>query len=195
MSFQIGERVGDYEVIAILGAGGMGQVYKVRNIISDRIEAMKILLPNLESDPELGDRFMREIKVQASLDHPNIAGLHTAQRIGNQLVMIMEFVEGNTVESAIHKGPLAIPTAVDYTRQVLAALSYAHARGIIHRDIKPANMMVTSQGVIKLMDFGIAKLTADPKLTQTGHTVGSLYYMSPEQINGAATLDPRSDLY
>src|SRR5947209_4498937 len=98
MPFQIGDRVGDYQVMDILGAGGMGQVYKVRNIISERIEAMKVLLPNLESDPELADRFMREIKVQASLDHPNIASLHTAQRVDNQLVMIMEYVEGATID-------------------------------------------------------------------------------------------------
>ncbi len=194
MTFQVGDRVGDYEIVSVLGAGGMGKVYKVRNIISERVEAMKILLPNLESDPDLADRFTREIKVQGSLDHPNIAGLHTAQRVNNQLVMIMEYVEGVTVEQELHAGPIPLEKGVQYISQVLSALSYAHARGVIHRDIKPANMMLTRTGVVKLMDFGIAKLSADPKLTQTGRTVGSLYYMSPEQINGAA-LDARSDLY
>ena len=194
MPWQIGERVGDYQIIEILGAGGMGQVYKVRNAISERVEAMKVLLPNLENNAELADRFMREIKVQASLDHPNIAALHTAQRIGNQLVMVMEFVEGQTIESLLRSGPLPLQQAISYTQQVLSALSFAHARGVVHRDIKPPNIMLTPGGIVKLMDFGIAKLAADPKLTQTGHTVGSLYYMSPEQINGAA-LDPRSDLY
>lgn len=194
MTFQIGDRIGDYEIISVLGAGGMGKVYKVRNVISERLEAMKVLLPNLESDPDLADRFTREIKVQASLTHPNIAGLHTAQRIDNQLVMMMEFVEGVTIEQEMHKGAISIEKGVEYISQVLSALAYAHARGVVHRDIKPANMMLTPGGIVKLMDFGIAKISADPKLTQTGHTVGSLYYMSPEQINGA-TLDARSDLY
>ncbi len=194
MTFQIGDRIGDYEILSVLGAGGMGKVYKVRNVISERVEAMKVLLPNLESDPDLADRFTREIKVQASLTHPNIAGLHTAQRIDNQLVMMMEFVEGVTIEQEMHDGAISIDKGVEYISQVLSALAYAHARGIVHRDIKPANMMLTPGGIVKLMDFGIAKITADPKLTQTGHTVGSLYYMSPEQINGA-TLDARSDLY
>ncbi len=195
MSYEIGSRAGDYEVLAVLGAGGMGQVYKVRNVISDRIEAMKVLLPNLEGDPDLADRFMREIKVQASLDHPNIAALHTALRIDNQLLMLMEYVEGTTLEDLLRNGPVPIDKAVDYMAQVLSALSYAHARGIVHRDLKPANMILTPKGVIKLMDFGIAKLAADRKLTQTGSTVGSLYYMSPEQIKGSVDLDPRSDLY
>jgi len=195
MDYEIGSRAGDYEILAVLGAGGMGKVYKVRNVISDRIEAMKVLLPNLEGDPELADRFMREIKVQARLDHPNIAALHTAMRIDNQLMMLMEFVEGVTLEHMLKSGPIPIAQAVDYIAQVLSALSYAHAHGVVHRDIKPANMILTPQGVIKLMDFGIAKLTADHKLTQTGATVGSLYYMSPEQIKGATDLDARSDLY
>jgi hypothetical protein len=194
VTLNVGDRIGDYEIVSVLGAGGMGKVYKVRNVISDRVEAMKILLPNLESDPDLADRFMREIKVQGSLDHPNIAGLHTAQRLNNQLVMIMEYVEGVTIEQQLHAGLIPLEKGIDYISQVLLALSYAHARGVIHRDIKPANMMLTTTGVVKLMDFGIAKLSADPKLTQTGRTVGSLYYMSPEQINGV-NLDARSDLY
>ncbi len=103
MSYEIGSRAGDYEVLAVLGAGGMGQVYKVRNVISDRVEAMKVLLPNLEGDPDLADRFMREIKVQASLDHPNIAALHTALRIDNQLLMLMEYVEGTTLEDLLRR--------------------------------------------------------------------------------------------
>ncbi len=194
MAFQVGDRIGDYQVIEILGAGGMGQVYKVQNIISKRVEAMKVLLPNLESDPNLAERFIQEIQVQASLDHPNIAALHTAQRVDNQLVMVMEFVEGTTVDGLLKDGPLPMDKALEYTIQVLAALSYAHGRGVIHRDIKPANMMLTPDGTIKLMDFGIAKL-ADRQLTRTGHTVGSLFYMSPEQINNPHALDARSDIY
>jgi eukaryotic-like serine/threonine-protein kinase len=190
----IGDHIGDYEIIEILGAGGMGQVYKVRNVLSDRIEAMKVLLPNLEGDPGLADRFLNEIKVQATLEHPNIAKLHTAMRIGNQLVMVMEFVDGTSLAQVLQRGPLPPSTAAAYAAEVLDALDYAHAHGVIHRDIKPANIMLTSSGQIKLMDFGIARVQADRHLTQTGSTVGSLSYMSPEQIKGGDP-DGRSDLY
>jgi serine/threonine-protein kinase len=190
----VGERVGDYEVVQILGAGGMGQVYKVRNVFSDRIEAMKVLLPNLGGDTELAERFQREIKLQATLDHPNIARLNTAQLVGNQLIMVMEYVEGESVESLLRQGPLPLRGALSCIVQVLDALAYAHARGVVHRDIKPANIMLTPQGLAKLMDFGIAKMEADRRLTQTGHAVGSLFYMSPEQIKGVAP-DARSDIY
>jgi serine/threonine-protein kinase len=195
MSLDIGSRIGDYEIVSVLGAGGMGKVYKVRNVISDRVEAMKVLLPDLEHEPELADRFMREIKVQASLQHPNIAALHTALRVENQLLMIMELVEGVTLDQRLQQGPVQLREGVDYISQVLGALGYAHEHGVIHRDIKPANMMLTANGVVKLMDFGIAKAAADRKLTMTGTTMGSLYYMSPEQIKGMPTVDPRSDLY
>lgn len=195
MSLEVGSRIGDYEILAILGAGGMGKVFKVRNVISDRVDAMKVLLPDLEHEPELADRFLREIKVQASLQHPNIAALHTALRVENQLLMIMEFVEGVTIEQRLHQGPIPLANGVDYVCQVLDALGYAHQHGVIHRDIKPANMMLTSKGSVKLMDFGIAKAAADRRLTVTGTTMGSLYYMSPEQIKGMGSLDARSDLY
>jgi serine/threonine-protein kinase len=194
MNSNVGDRIGDYEVVGILGAGGMGKVYKVRNVISDRVEAIKVLLPELTNVPELADRFLREIKVLATLEHPHIAALRTAQRIDDQLVMVMELVEGVTVEDKLKAGPLPVDQALDIIAQVLSALSYAHARGVIHRDIKPANMMVTDGGVVKLMDFGIAKAAGDRKLTMTGTTLGSLFYMSPEQIKGV-DLDQRSDLY
>jgi serine/threonine-protein kinase len=190
----VGERIGDYEIVAILGAGGMGQVYKVRNVISDRMEAMKVLLPNLGGDSALADRFLREIKVQATLDHPNIARLNTAQQLGNQLVMLMEYVEGSSIDTVLKSGPMELSDSLQCTSQVLDALSYAHARGVVHRDIKPANIMLTPSGVVKLMDFGIARMQADRPLTRTGTTVGSLFYMSPEQINGGLP-DLRSDLY
>ena len=195
MNLEIGSTIGDYQVIGILGAGGMGKVYKVRNVISDRAEAMKVLLPDLANAPDLADRFLREIKVQASLEHPNIAALHTAVRVENQLLMLIEFVEGVTLEHRLREGPLPVDHAVDYVMQVLSALDSAHSHGVVHRDIKPANRMLTPAGVVKLMDFGIAKASTDHRLTSTGTTLGSLYYMSPEQIQGAANLDGRSDLY
>jgi serine/threonine-protein kinase len=195
VAIDVGSIVGDYQVLAVLGAGGMGKVYKVRNVISDRIEAMKVLLPDLAGESDLADRFLREIKVQASLSHPNIANLHTALRFENQLLMLMEFVEGVTLDDRLKQGPLPVADACNYIGQALSALAYAHKNGVVHRDIKPANMMLTANGVIKLMDFGIAKSSADRKLTMTGTTMGSLYYMSPEQIRGVQTLDSRSDLY
>jgi serine/threonine-protein kinase len=194
MSFQIGDTVGDYQIIGVLGAGGMGRVYKVKNLISDRVDAMKVLLPDLANEPDLADRFVREIKVLASLNHPNIAGLRTAFRMENQLLMIMEFVQGTTLEDKLKSGPLPVPDAIEYASQVLSAVGYAHSQGVIHRDIKPGNMMLTPENVVKLMDFGIAKSKTDRKLTMTGTTMGSLYYMPPEQVQGLA-LDSRSDIY
>jgi len=190
----IGDRIGDYEIIQVIGAGGMGQVYKVRNTLSERIEAMKVALSNLEGSQEALARFQREIKVQAALDHPNIAKLHTAMRHGNQILMFMEFVEGESLSKMVEAGPLPVTSVIGYAGQALDALGYAHSQGVVHRDIKPANIMVTTNGIVKLMDFGIARAKADRKLTQTGSAVGSLYYMSPEQIRGGDP-DPRSDLY
>jgi len=188
------KRIGDYEVIRPLGHGGMGEVYLVRNVISDRVEAMKVLLPDLAQQQELANRFLREIKVLASLEHPNIAQLRTAFTAENQLIMIMEYVEGDTLAHRLERGAFPPSEALDYTEQVLAALRYAHAKGIIHRDIKPANMMLTPQGVVKLMDFGIARASSDAGMTATGTTLGSLDYMSPEQVK-AEPVDARSDLY
>jgi serine/threonine-protein kinase len=192
--FTVGQSVGDYEVLSILGLGGMGKVYKVRNVISDRVEAMKVLLPDLNSHQSLADRFLREIRLLASLNHPNIASLRTALTYENQLVMIMEFVEGETLANRIARAPISTSEAVNYSEQILAALSYAHKHNIIHRDIKPANMMLTPQGVVKLMDFGIARSGTDGSLTSTGTTLGSLNYMPPEQVRGEAA-DARSDVY
>ena len=194
MSEQPTMRVGEYEIVSVLDRGGMASVFKVRHVISDRIEAMKILLPDLAGRQELAERFRREIKILASLDHPNIAALRTALSWENRLVMIMEYVEGITLEARIARGALPVHEAVTYTRQVLLALTYAHDRHIIHRDIKPSNIMLTRSGSIKLMDFGIARCSEDRTLTSTGTTLGSLYYMSPEQVKGEPA-DERSDLY
>jgi eukaryotic-like serine/threonine-protein kinase len=194
MNLQIGDTAGDYEILGELGAGGMGKVYRVRNLISDRIDAMKILRPDLVTDADMGDRFLREIKVHASLVHPNIASLHTALRHGDSYLMIMELVEGQSLDAAIRGGPLDPATGVEVMLQVLAALAYAHRHGVIHRDIKPANIILKDDGVVKVTDFGIARSSAAPRLTATGSLLGSLYYMSPEQIQ-ALPVDQRSDLY
>ena len=194
MAFAPGQRVGDYEILDLLGTGGMGRVYRVRNVISDRVEAMKILLPDYASDPELANRFMAEIRTLATLEHPNIAQLRTAFQFENQLVMVMEFVEGSTLEHLASQSRIPEAQVVEYAMQVLSGLGFAHSRSVIHRDIKPSNIMITSHGLAKIMDFGIAKSSTDLQLTRPGTTMGSVYYMSPEQVRGG-TVDARSDIY
>ena len=194
MSDEIGKRIGDYQILSELGSGGMGRVWRVRNLITDRIEAMKVLLPDLAGRQDLAARFQREIKLMASLEHPNIAALRTAFTDENRLVMVMEYVEGTNLADRLHQGTIPVADALNYIGQTLSALSYAHERHVIHRDIKPSNMMLTPHGVIKLMDFGIARAGEERSLTMTGTTLGSLSYMSPEQVKGEAT-DARSDLY
>ncbi len=195
MAFEVSDKFADYEIVGILGSGGMGRVYKVRNVLTNRFEAMKVLLPDAAGTADRGERFLREIRVHASLEHPNIAAVRTALRVEDQVVLIMELVEGTTLQTLINQtGGLPLAKAIDYISQALSALSFAHQNGVIHRDIKPSNIMITPAGDVKLMDFGIARTTAEHSLTSTGSTLGSLYYMSPEQVKGGA-LDGRSDLY
>ncbi len=168
MAIQIGDILGDYQVTGVLGRGGMGKVFRVRSLLTDREEAMKIVLPDLDENPGLADRFLREIKVHASLQHPNIAALRTALRIEGRLVMILELVEGVSLEEMLRSGPMEIPQAVGCVVQVLSALAFAHERGVIHRDIKPANILIATAGAVKLTDFGIARSTSGARLTGTG---------------------------
>lgn len=191
---EVGAVIGDYQIVSLIGQGGMGKVFKVRNLISDRTEAMKVLLPDLDPRPDLVERFLREIKVVAGLEHPNIASLRTALRVGNQLLMIMEFVEGHSLNEMLAVGRFDEARAINVTSQVLNALAHAHRLGVVHRDVKPSNILVGSGDRVKLTDFGIASRTGDPKLTAAGTALGSLYYMSPEQMK-AEPIDARSDLY
>jgi len=191
---EIGTTIGDYQVVSVLGRGGMGKVFKVRNLLSDRVEAMKVLLPGVDASPELVERFLREIRVVAGLEHPGIAALRTALRVDNQILMIMEYVEGSSVHQLLQQGKIDAARAVGFTRQTLDALGYAHRRGVVHRDVKPSNILVGPNDRVKLTDFGIASRSGDPKLTDAGVALGSLHYMSPEQMKAEA-LDARSDLY
>ena len=194
MPLDAGTVLGDYRILGNLGTGGMGQVYKVQNTLSNRIEAMKILLPDVSAQPQQLERFIREIQVQASLVHPNIASLYTASRFEERLVMFMEFVEGDTLATMLSGGALPVQQAINVTTQLLNALIYAHERGVVHRDIKPSNIMLTGGGVVKVLDFGLAAGRGDKRLTMTGSLLGSLFYMSPEQIRGDAPT-PASDIY
>jgi serine/threonine-protein kinase len=192
---QIGDAVGDYRVIGIAGSGGMGTVYKIEHVITRRIEAMKLLPPGASDDPELVARFEREIQVQASLHHPNIVAVYNAVRNGDLIALVMEYVEGESLQRMLEAGPLPVETAVDFTCQVLSALGYAHQAGVIHRDVAPANIIVTGEGTAKLTDFGLARAAMDVRLSASGVPVGSPWYMSPEQVRGIGALDARTDLY
>ncbi len=194
MAFNVGEQIGDYEVTGTLGAGGIGQVYQVRHSISQRVEAMKVLLSDRPGTEEISGRFLREIRVLASLDHQNIAALHTAFRHKGELIMIMEFVEGLNLRAKLNTGPLLMSQSLDYMRQTLSGLAYAHSNGVVHRDIKPSNIMVTRNERIKLLDFGLAFQGLSSDITRTGLILGSLLYMSPEQVMGER-VDVRSDIY
>ncbi len=192
---RIGDVVGDYRVIDIAGSGGMGAVYKIEHLITKRIEAMKLLPPGSSSDPEQVRRFEREIQVQARLHHPNIVALYNAVRDGDSIALVMEFVEGESLQRMVAAGPLPVATAVDFTSQVLGALAYAHEAGVIHRDVAPANIIITPDFMAKLTDFGLARSATDLRLSTSGVPLGSPWYMSPEQVRGVGAVDARTDLY
>jgi serine/threonine-protein kinase len=192
---QIGDAVGDYRVIGIAGSGGMGTVYKIEHVITRRIEAMKLLPPGASDDPEQVARFEREIQVQARLHHPNIVAVYNAVRNGDLIALVMEYVEGESLQRMLEAGPLPVETAVDFACEVLSALAYAHQAGVIHRDVAPANIIITGDLTAKLTDFGLARAAMDVRLSASGVPVGSPWYMSPEQVRGVGALDARTDLY
>lgn len=194
MALQPGQRVGDYEVLQQLGSGGVGEVYKVRHIISQRVEALKLLRAD-RNRTDLSERFLREIRLLAGLSHPHIARLNTAFQHDDQMAMVMEFIEGEDLYYKLHSPwPKRAMEGINHIRQVLSALVYAHARGVIHRDIKPSNIMITREGEAMLLDFGMAFQAADMSHTRPGYVLGSLHYMSPEQVRGER-VDARSDIY
>jgi serine/threonine protein kinase len=194
MGFHVGQTFGDYSITAVLGAGGMGRVYKVEHSLTNRTEAMKVLTAELASDIQV-KRFEREMRSLARLSHPNIAALHNAIHSENQLILLMEYIEGQTLESMFSGGRLPLETGVGYIRQTLLALGYAHKQGIVHRDVTPANVLITAAGEAKLTDFGLSKSYGDSLLTNCGEVLGSLPYMAPEQLKGTTQPDRRSDLY
>ena len=195
VKFQIGDTVGDYKLVGLAGTGAVGRVFQVEHAVTGRIEAMKVLLENQSHTPEQEQRFRREVQVQARLNHPNIASVHNAFWVNGDLVMVMEFVQGESLDALLSRGRVPIRKGIDFCSQALDALTYAHAHGVTHRDIKPANIIVTPEGVVKLTDFGLAKTLAEPSLTQSGTVLGSVAYMAPEQVRGRDDLDATTDIY
>ena len=205
---QRGERLGAYEVIAKLGEGGMGEVYRATDTKLGRSVAIKVLPDAFAADPERVPRFEREAKVLASLNHPHIAALYGMEQIDGRHFLIMELVEGETLADRLQAGPLPIDETLRIAAQIADGLDAAHDQGIVHRDLKPANIKITPDGKVKVLDFGLAKaveagaaapnVTHSPTLsmlaTQGGMIMGTAAYMSPEQAKGLA-VDRRSDVF
>ncbi|MFC1705419.1 protein kinase [Planctomycetota bacterium] len=191
----IGRVVGGYRLTEVLGEGGMGIVFKGVHSQLGQVVAVKMLHPQLVSDDDLRSRFLREAQALARLNHQNVVRLLSFLQEEGACFIVMEFIEGHTIDQLMRaNGPIAPLRAAEYFVQVLAAMHYAHSLGIIHRDIKPPNICLLASGQIKVLDFGTAKVLDAQRLTQEGMTLGTLIYMSPEQICGR-DLDHRSDIY
>jgi serine/threonine protein kinase/Tol biopolymer transport system component len=187
--------VGPYRVLERLGGGGMGIVYRAEDTRLGRIVALKFLPPDLTRDLVAKARFQQEARAASAFDHPNICTIYeVGETADGQLYLAMPCYDGETLRRRLESGPLPVEEAVDVAAQVARGLAKAHRQGIVHRDIKPANLIVTSDGVVKILDFGIAKLAGAAALTRTGSTLGTPAYMSPEQMKGQE-VDARSDLW
>src|SRR5436853_1041677 len=208
MPLSAGDKVGHYEVVSLLGKGGMGEVYRVRDTKLKRDVALKVLPATFLRDPERMARFQREAQVLASLDHPNIGPIYGMADSEDSFGLVLALVEGSTLADRIKEGPLALEEAVAIGKQIVEALEFAHDRSVIHRDLKPANIKITPEGVVKVLDFGLAKVLEieraaasavdSPTLTmgntQAGVILGTAAYMSPEQAVGKPA-DRRSDIF
>ncbi len=206
MTLSAGTRLGPYEILAPLGAGGMGEVYRARDKKLDRDVAVKVLPQSVAQDPDSLARFEREAKAVAALSHPNILAIHDFGTHEGTAYAVMELLEGETLRGKLDTGPIAQKQSVDYALQIVKGLSAAHEKGIVHRDLKPENLFVSKDGHVKILDFGLAKkvetVSADEQTsaaTGSGHTepgtvMGTMGYMSPEQVRGLP-VDHRSDLF
>jgi serine/threonine-protein kinase len=209
MGLAPGTRLGPYEIVSALGAGGMGEVYRATDTTLKRAVAIKVLPESVATDPERLARFQREAEVLAALNHPNIAHLHGVERAGGAFALVMELVEGPTLADRIATGRIPWDEALPIARQIAEALEAAHEQRIVHRDLKPANVKVRDDGTVKVLDFGLAKALdpaapapngsqpptiTTPAMTQAGVVLGTAAYMSPEQARGK-TADKRSDVW
>jgi serine/threonine-protein kinase len=190
-----GSMLGNYLIISQIGEGGMGVVYRAMDTVLDRTVALKILPPHLLQSPDFMHRFRTEAYAQARLHHPNIVTLYSMLEIPAGFVLVMEHVEGQTLQQRIcSEGPLAPDKALWIFEQALQGVAYAHHMGIVHRDLKPDNVFITHKNEVKIMDFGVAKILDNKEPTRSRSMVGTLLYISPEQINGRDA-DIRSDIY
>jgi serine/threonine protein kinase len=212
MALMTGSRLGAYEILALIGAGGMGEVYRARDTRLHRDVALKVLPELFAADPDRLARFKREAQLLASLNHPNIAAIHGFEEAGGVQALVLELVEGPTLADRIAQGPIPLDEALPIGRQIAEALEAAHEQGVIHRDLKPANIKVRPDGTVKVLDFGLAKAfepevtsgsfrsdTMSPTITspvgtRMGTILGTAAYMSPEQARGK-TVDKRSDIW
>ena len=208
MALSAGARIGAYEVVALLGAGGMGEVYRARDTRLKREVALKVLPESFSQDPDRLARFQREAELLATLNHPNIAAVYGLEQTDGGTAIVLELVEGDTLADVIAREPLAVSDALPIARQIADALEAAHEKGVIHRDLKPANIKITPDGTRKVLDFGLAKilesnaassqLSMSPTLsvhaTYAGVILGTAAYMSPEQARGRA-VDKRTDVW
>jgi eukaryotic-like serine/threonine-protein kinase len=191
----IGETISHYRITAKLGAGGMGIVYKAQDLQLERNVALKFLPHDLALSDSDRERFLREARSASALDHPNIGVIHGIDKAADgQIFIVMAYYEGQTLAQRLSAGHLALRQAMDWTCQIAAGLSAAHARNIIHRDIKPSNIIITNEGTARIVDFGLARVVATPSATLTGGTTGTLPYMSPEQIL-SEPVDQRCDVW
>lgn len=189
------DQIDNYKIVEKIGEGGMGEVYKGVDVMLEREVAIKLLRPELSSRDDIVQRFRSEAIALGRLNHPNIAAVYNFGRIHDQFYMALEFVNGETLDAVIKKeGSLTWQTAVQYAIAILEGLDHAHKFNIVHRDIKPSNVIITGQNTVKILDFGIARILEKARLTKTGHLIGTLEYVSPEQIQGKET-DARSDIY
>ena len=191
----IGTEIANYKILEKLGEGGMGVVYKAVDVNLDRTVAIKALNAQLAGNPELEQRFRNEAKAQANLNHANLTTLYALLIHEGRPWMVMEFIEGENFEQMVQRrGPIPAEEAIPLFRQALLGIGYAHRMGIVHRDIKPSNLMLNKHGIVKVMDFGIAKVMGARGMTKTGTQMGTAFYMSPEQVLNK-NVDIRSEIY
>jgi serine/threonine protein kinase len=190
----IGRTISHYKITSKIGEGGMGVVYKATDSALDRTVALKFLAPNLTTDDGSRERLIREAKAAASLSHPNICRIFEIGESQDQIILVLEFIEGERLDKKIERGPMPIEEAISIGLQVARALDAAHKKGVVHREIKSANIIVNNEGHATLMDFGLAQLADRSRLTRHNMTLGTTPYMSPEQARGSGT-DHRTDIW